>query len=348
MLNVGIIGVTGYTGMELIRILHIHPEVEITYASSLDNIGKKIGEAVPHLGKSGDLTISDFDVAKAAGAAGFFFVCLPHGVSMEIVAPLRDAGAKVVDLSADFRLTDASVYEHWYGEHKHKELIEGAVYGMPELYRDRIRTAHLVANPGCYPTSVILGLAPLIAGKMVDTHDIVIDSKSGISGAGREPAPGVHFPEVFGNFSAYNIAGRHRHISEMEQELGNLAGDEITITFSPHLIPVNRGILSTIYCKPEGGIIDDEELHRVYKQYYKEEPFIRTSGPDSPLPSLKDIRGTNDVFIGIRSDKRSGRITIVSTIDNLVKGASGQAVQNMNLMAGFPERTGLELMPLHP
>jgi N-acetyl-gamma-glutamyl-phosphate reductase len=348
MLKVGIVGVTGYTGMELIRILHNHPEVEITYASSLDNVGKKIGEAVPHLGKRGDLIISAFDVGDAARAAGFFFVCLPHGVSMDIVAPLREAGSRVVDLSADFRIADVSVYEHWYGKHRHKELIAGAVYGMPELYRDRIRTAGLVANPGCYPTSVILGLAPLIAGGIVDALDIVIDSKSGISGAGREPSPGVHFPEAFGNFSAYNIAGRHRHISEMEQELGTLAGNGITITFSPHLIPVSRGILSTIYCKSLGRSLDDQELHRIFTQYYSGEPFVRISGPGSPLPSLKDVRGTNDVFIGFRSDNRTGRITIVSTLDNLVKGASGQAVQNMNLMAGFPEKTGLDLMALHP
>jgi N-acetyl-gamma-glutamyl-phosphate reductase len=348
MLKVGIIGVTGYTGMELIRILHTHPEVEITYASSLDNIGNKIGEAAPHLGKSGDLAISAFNVSDATNSAGLFFVCLPHGVSMEIVAPLIAAGSRVVDLSADFRITDPAVYESWYGAHTHKDLIPGAVYGMPELYREKIRAADLVANPGCYPTSVILGLAPLIAGRMIDTRDIVIDSKSGISGAGREPSPGVHFPEAFGNFSAYNIAGRHRHISEMEQELSTLAGSGITIAFSPHLIPVSRGILSTIYCKPVGRILNDEELYRVYSEYYSQEPFIRISAPDSPLPSLKDIRGNNDVFIGPRSDARDGRITIVSCLDNLVKGASGQAVQNMNLMAGFPEETGLELMPLHP
>jgi N-acetyl-gamma-glutamyl-phosphate reductase len=347
MLNVGIIGVTGYTGMELVRILHNHPEVEITYASSLVDVGLRIGEAIPHLDKGSDLVISDLDISVATNKAEFFFVCLPHGKSMEIVGLLRDAGSRVVDFSADFRLADTSVYEQWYGIHKRKDLIEEAVYGMPELYREQIRATDLVANPGCYPTSVILGLAPLFVQGMIDIRDIVIDSKSGMSGAGREPAPGFHFPEVFGNFSAYNIAGRHRHISEMEQELGILAGTQIQITFSPHLLPVNRGILSTIYASPS-GITEDEALQSIYRKYYMDEPFVRISAPDSPLPSLKDIRGTNEIYIGPRSDTRNGKITIISCLDNLVKGASGQAVQNMNLMAGFPERTGLELTALHP
>ena len=348
MLKVGIVGVTGYTGTELIRILHTHPEVEITYASSLDNVGQRIGDAIPHLAKSGDLVISTFDIDQAARAAGLFFVCLPHGISMEIVGLLRDTGTKVVDLSADFRLTDLAVYEAWYGTHTRKDLNEEAVFGMPELYRKRISKADLVANPGCYPTSVILGLAPLMARGVLDTKDIIIDSKSGISGAGREPSKGLHFPEAFGNFSAYNIAGRHRHISEIEQELGKLAGSEIRVTFTPHLLPVSRGILSTIYCRPEDRILDDEELYSIYAEYYRGEPFVRISGPDTPLPSLKDIKGTNEVFIGPRSDQRTGKLTIVSCLDNLVKGASGQAVQNMNIMAGFPETTGLEQTPIHP
>jgi N-acetyl-gamma-glutamyl-phosphate reductase len=347
MLRAGIIGVTGYTGMELVRILHNHPEVEITYASSLEDIGLRVGKAIPHLDKGDDLVISAFDISDAVREAQFFFVCLPHGKSMEIVGPLRDKGAKVVDMSADFRLTDPSVYERWYGPHTRKDLIEEAVYGMPELHRDRIRDAELVANPGCYPTSVILALAPLFATDGIDNQDIVIDSKSGISGAGRGPAPGFHFPEAFGNFSAYSIAGRHRHISEMEQELSTLAGEEITLTFSPHLLPLNRGILSTIYVRPT-DIDSDGSLYAIYREFYREEPFIRISDPEGPLPSLKDIRGTNEIYIGFRSDKRSRKITIVSCLDNLVKGASGQAVQNMNIMAGFPERTALDLTALHP
>lgn len=347
MLKVGIIGVTGYTGMELVRILHTHPEVEITYASSLIDIGKRIGEAIPHLEKGDDLVISDLDINVAITKAEFFFTCLPHGKSMEIVGLLRDAGSRVVDFSADFRISDLAVYEEWYGVHTRRDLVQEAVYGMPELYREQILAANLVANPGCYPTSVILAMAPLLAQGIIDTRDIVIDSKSGVSGAGREPGPGFHFPEVYGNFSAYSIAGQHRHISEIEQEASKMAGSDIKVTFSPHLLPVNRGILSTIYASPI-GITDDETLHSVYREYYSDEPFVRMSAPGGPLPTLKDIRGTNEVYIGVRSDKRSGKITIVSCLDNLVKGASGQAVQNMNLMAGFPERTGLELTALHP
>ena len=347
MLRIGIVGVTGYTGMELVRILQLHPEVEITYASSLIDIGKRIGDAMPHLDQGSDLLISTFDYSDAISKAELFFVCLPHGKSMEIVSLLRGGGAKVIDLSADFRLSDVSVYERWYGKHTQKDLIGEAVFGMPELYRERIRSAALVANPGCYPTSVILGLAPLLAQGVIETQDIVIDSKSGISGAGRDPSPGFHFPELFGNFSAYSIAGRHRHISEMEQELAILAGTSITITFTPHLLPVNRGILSTIYASSK-GVNEDGTLYSIYREHYKGEPFVRISAPDSPLPSLKDIRGTNNVFIGLRVDKRTGKITIVSCLDNLVKGASGQAVQNMNIMMGFDETTGIKGAALHP
>jgi N-acetyl-gamma-glutamyl-phosphate reductase len=348
MLKVGIIGVTGYTGTELVRILHTHPDAEITYASSMDNVGRRIGEAIPHLYIGGDQVITDFKVKEATSEADLFFVCLPHGASMEIVGLLKDAGSQVVDLSADFRLSDMDVYEKWYGAHTRKDLNEAAVYGMPELHRESIRGADLVANPGCYPTSVILALAPLVSRGLLDTKNIVIDSKSGISGAGRTPLPGTHFPEAYNNFSAYNIAGRHRHICEMEQELGVLAGTEITVNFTPHLLPVSRGILSTIYCQPADRILDDEELYSIYKEHYRDERFVRISAPDSPLPSLKDIKGTNEVFIGPRTDSRNGKITIISCLDNLVKGASGQAVQNMNLMVGIPEVTGLDHRPVHP
>lgn len=346
MLKVGIIGVTGYTGMELVRILYSHPEAEVTYVSSLIDVGKRIGDAMPHLDKGGDLTISSFDIDSASKSAEFFFVCLPHGKSMEIVGLLRDRGMKVVDLSADFRLADPATYQLWYGDHTREDLLREAVYGMPEVHREKIKGADLIANPGCYPTSVILGLAPLLVKGIIDIDNIVVDSKSGITGAGREPAPGFHFPEVFGNFSAYNVAGRHRHISEMDQELSTLAGRNIRITFSPHLVPVNRGILSTIYVSPVSPV-DDKALYRAYCDHYMSEPFVRVSSPDSPLPSLKDVRGTNEIHMGIRSDSRSGKITIVSCIDNLVKGASGQAVQNMNLMAGFPEISGLEITALY-
>jgi N-acetyl-gamma-glutamyl-phosphate reductase len=347
MLKVGIIGVTGYTGMELVRILLGHPEVQLTYASSRSWAGQTIGTAIPHLGEAGELVLSRFDADDADGKAEFFFVCLPHGESMETVGSLRQAGSKVVDLSADFRLKDPIAYKQWYGDHKHKELLTEAVYGLPELYRKQIQTADLVANPGCYPTSVILGLAPFLGQGVLDAESIVIDSKSGVSGAGREPGPGTHFPETFANFSAYNIAGQHRHIGEMEQELSSLAGSGVRITFSPHLLPVSRGILSTIYARPAVDV-DDEKLFSVCLEYYRDEPFVKVVGPQSVLPSLKDVRGSNLCCIGSRLDQRTGRVVIISCIDNLVKGASGQAVQNMNLMMGFPETTGIEQTAMHP
>lgn len=347
MLRIGIVGVTGYTGMELVRILHGHPEARLTYASSRSWAGRELRDAMPHLDAAAHLVLSRFDVAQAAGQADFFFVCLPHGEAMETVASLRQEGRKVVDLSADFRLEDLSAYEHWYGRHSQKELLQESVYGLPELYRERVRTASLVANPGCYPTSVILGLAPALARGLIEPGGIVVDSKSGVSGAGREPGPAYHFPETFGNFSAYKIAGRHRHISEMEQELGRLAEDEIRITFTPHLLPVSRGILSTIYARPVAGL-DEKTLCSAYEEYFREEPFVRVSGNRDDVPSLKDVRGTNLCRIGPRLDDRSKTVVIVSCLDNLVKGASGQAVQNMNLMMGFDESLGLDVTPLHP
>jgi len=347
MKNIGIIGVTGYTGMELVRILNGHPDAQVAYMTSRSHAGKKLGEAVPHLGSSRELILSNFDAAEAIGKAELFFICLPHGQSMETAWVLRQAGAKVVDLSADFRLNDPSAYEQWYGIHTRKDLLSEAVYGMPELYREQIQPAGLVANPGCYPTSVILGLAPLLEQGAVDTASIVIDSKSGVSGAGRVPSTGSHFPETFGNFSAYNIAGHHRHISEMEQELGILAGADVKVTFSPHLLPVSRGILSTMYVRPSASM-DDGSLYSIYQEHYREEPFLRISCPEDTLPSLKEVRGTNFCWIAPRFDKRTGTVVIVSCIDNLVKGASGQAVQNMNLMMGFPETAGLEQTAMHP
>ena len=347
MLNVGIVGVSGYTGMELVRILHGHPGVQLTYATSRSWAGQRIGNAIPHLAESRELVLSNFDAADATDKAEFFFVCLPHGESMETVGVLREAGSKVVDLSADFRFNDSSRYEHWYGTHTRVDLLSEAVYGMPELYREKILAADLVANPGCYSTSVILGLAPLLALGLADPGSIVVDSKSGVSGAGRVPSPGLHFPETFGNFSAYNIAGQHRHIGEMEQELSSLAGEDVRITFTPHLLPVSRGILSTIYVRPSASF-DEGKLYSAYLEYFREEPFVRVNHPKGTLPSLKDVRGTNFCWIGLRLDNRTGTVVIVSCIDNLVKGASGQAVQNMNLMMGFLETTGIKQTAMHP
>ena len=347
MIRVGIIGVTGYTGMELVRILMSHPGARVTYATSRSMRGKKLNETVGHPGEASEIALSVFDPAEAIREAELFFVCLPHGEAMETVGQLREADAMVVDLSADFRLTDPALYELWYGEHTRKGLLPQAVYGMPELHREKIGNARLVANPGCYPTSVLLGVAPLLESKAVHPQGIVIDSKSGVSGAGREPKPALHFPEVTGNFSAYNIAGHHRHISEMEQELGSIVGSEITVTFTPHLLPVGRGILSTIYSRPIADI-DERAIIKMFDQRYKDEPFVEVRKSDQPLPSLADVRGSNMCIIAPRLDARTGTVVVVSCLDNLVKGASGQAIQNMNLMTGQAEIAGLGQLPLHP
>lgn len=266
---------------------------------------------------------------------------------METAGILYEKGARIVDLSADFRMADPSDYEQWYGEHKRIGLLAEAVYGLPEIYRERIRGARLVANPGCYPTSIILGLLPLLKAGLVSHEGIIADSKSGVSGAGREPRENLHFPEVDGNFSAYSIAGIHRHTGEIEQELSNLAGNPVQVSFTPHLVPVTRGILSTVYARPVADP-DNGLLYRVYMETYRDEVFLRVHGPEEELPSLKTVRGTNTCALAPRVDSRTGVIIVISCIDNLVKGAAGQAIQNMNLMTGQQETAGLQIAPFYP
>ncbi len=349
MIKVGIVGVTGYTGMELARLLLRHPGVSLAFASSRQWAGKPLAAALPALAGSTDLAVSAFEPASAAAEADLFFLCLPHGGAMDAAAALHGLGKKVVDLSADLRLSDPALFSKWYGtEHRHPGLLREAVNGFPELLREKIAPAALVANPGCYPTSVVLGLAPLVERGMIRPDSIIADSKSGVSGAGREPAAHLHFPEVEGNFSAYKVAGAHRHTVEMEQELSRLAREPVTVTFSPHLLPVARGILSTLYASPAGALPGEEELVEIYRARYAGEPFVRVRGSSEPLPSLKEVRGTNRCIIAPRVDKRAGRLVVISCIDNLVKGASGQAVQNMNLMLGLPETEGLADLPLWP
>ena len=348
MVRAGIIGVTGYTGLELVRLLGGHPGAQVTYATSLTSIGTPLNDVVPQARIPRDILVEALDPERALEKADFFFLCLPHGLSMETAATLFEKGAMIVDLSADFRLRDPDAYARWYGEHRRPALLAEAVYGMPEINRERIRKARLVANPGCYPTGIILGLAPLLKGGYLRKDSIIADSKSGVSGAGREPKPHLHFPEVSGNFSAYNLAGAHRHTGEIEQELTSLAGkEEVKVTFSPHLLPVARGILSTIYALPSKPL-DEDSIFRVYRDAYGKEPFVRVHGPKGRIPSLKDVNGTNLCAVAARVDPRTGRVIIVSCIDNLVKGASGQAIQNMNLMTGQEETAGLVYDALYP
>lgn len=346
MIRVGIIGVSGYTGVELARILSQHPEINITLATSRQFEGKSLAEVYPNLRDCIDITCENPSTDELAERADFFFTAVPHKTAMAIVPSLLSKGKKVVDLSADYRIRDISVYEQWYQKHTSSELIRETTYGLPELYREQIIKSRLVANPGCYPTSVILGLAPLLREKHIDISTIIVDSKSGTSGAGRSANLATLYCEVADGFRAYKVGGTHRHIPEMEQELSVLAATPVTISFTPHLLPVCRGILSTIYAKLTSEL-DLNAIHSLYEQTYKDEYFVRIC-PKGTVPSTQHVRGSNFCDIGISIDERTNRIIITSAIDNIVKGAAGQAVQNMNLMNEFSENTALQGAPFFP
>lgn len=346
MLRVGIIGVSGYTGVELARILSRHPEINLTLATSRQFEGKPLGEVYPNLRDCVNITCTNPATEELPELADFFFTAVPHKTAMAIVPALLATGKKVVDLSADYRIRDVSVYEQWYQKHTSSEFLKEAAYGLPELYREQITGARLVANPGCYPTSVILGLTPLLRKKLIDTSTILIDSKSGASGAGRAAAITTLYCEVNDGFRAYKVGGAHRHIPEIEQELSVLAEMPVTISFTPHLLPISRGILSTIYATLTRHI-SQEEIQALYAQTYKDEFFVRVC-PQGTVPATQHVRGSNFCDLGTCIDERTGRIIIMSAIDNIVKGAAGQAIQNMNLMNGFPEHTGLLGVPFFP
>jgi N-acetyl-gamma-glutamyl-phosphate reductase len=335
MLNVGIIGASGYTGVELARILSDHPEVKLTAATSRQFAGKPLSEVFPNLRKRVDLLCEDLTPEQLVDRADFFFAAVPHKTAMALVPTFLAAGKKVVDLSADFRLRDAAVYEQWYQPHSCPELIKEAVYGLPELYREQVKSARLTANPGCYPTSVILGLAPLLREKLIDPATLIVDSKSGASGAGRSVNVGGLFCEVADGFRAYKVGGAHRHIPEIEQELAVLAGCGVTISFTPHLLPISRGILSTMYASLSSAV-SGQDLQDLYESAYQDELFVRVC-PAGTFPATQHVRGSNCCDIGVKIDQRTGRVIVMSAIDNIAKGASGQAVQNMNLMNGFAE-----------
>lgn len=343
MFKAAILGGTGYTGVELVRLLTLHPEVELVFISSESSAGKKISDIHPQFKGCVDLKLEPMEVERIPQAVDMVFCALPHGRSASTVAALRENKFRVIDLSADFRLTEAALYEEWYAaDHPVKELLGSAVYGLPELYTEEIKKAGLIANPGCYPTSVILALAPLLKEGLVDLDTIIIDSKSGVSGAGRIPRQAFHFPECSDNFKAYRVAS-HQHTPEIEQELGYLAGHNLQVTFTPHLVPMNRGILSTIYLKlKKPG--DGEELYTLAEKFYSGSPFVRILEQPA-LPETRFVRGSNYCDIAIRFDPRTNNVIVISAIDNLVKGASGQAVQNMNIMLGLPEETGLAQLP---
>lgn len=346
MLRVAIIGASGYTGGELARLLCNHPEVSITAATSRQYDGKPLSEIYPHLRRRVDIICRNHSVEEITDLADFVFCAVPHKTAMDIVPHFIKAGKKVVDLSADFRLQDISLYEKWYQKHNAPELVGMAVYGLPELYRKEIQKACLVANPGCYVTAITLALAPLLQNGCIDSSSIIADAKSGTSGAGRSASVGTLFCEVTDGFRAYKVGGNHRHIPEIEQNLSLLAGKPVTISFTPHLLPISRGILSTVYANLAVDL-DEPDLHRLYRKRYDRESFIRILDHDQQ-PATQYVRGSNYCDIGLKIDARTRRVVITSAIDNIVKGASGQAVQNMNLMCGFGEETGLLQAPLFP
>lgn len=348
-IRAGLVGVTGYTGMELVRLLEGHPAMRLCRVTSRKRAGLSLAEVYPFLQgmESGALTVSEPDPADLAAACDVVFLAIPHGAAMTMGADLVRRGCKVVDLSADYRLRDAAVYEAWYKvAHTEPQALAGAVYGLPELYAAHIGQAQLVANPGCYPTASILGLYPALQQGLVETEGIVIDAKSGTSGAGRGLALGTLFCEVHDSFRAYNLAG-HRHTPEIEQEVSRIAGRGVTLSFNTHLLPINRGILATIYTVLTRPGLALAEAHAVYAEAYANHPFVRVL-PAGTLPELRSVRGTMFCDIALVTDPRTGRLIIVSAIDNLCRGASGQAIANANLMCGRPLAEGLWLAPLAP
>lgn len=338
-MRVGVINVTGYAGIEIARILSGHPEAEIASVTGRSMAGKKLGGVFPHL-SAVDVTITE-DLAERVDVV---FSALPHGASAENLAPVIESGVKVIDISADFRLKDVKEYEKWYGQpHPYPAHVEDAVYGLPELHRDAIASASLVANPGCYPTSAILALAPVAAEGLIE-QDVIVDAKSGVSGAGRKADVPFLFGEVNESVRAYQVGG-HRHMPEITQELAQLDGGRTPrVTFLPHLIPMTRGILTSCYASFKSRT-SPQSLSNLYRSFYQGHPFVRVT--DEP-PSTKQTLGSNECRIYPTVDRTTGRLVVVSCIDNLVKGAAGQAVQNMNLMFDMPERLGLEQLALYP
>ena len=342
-IRAAIAGASGYTGSELARLLIRHPEVDITMITSETHKSKPFSSLHPQfnglldipLVSAGEVAESDVDV---------IFLALPHGVSMEFAEKWSGHHAPMIDFSGDFRLSTPEVYSHWYKkEHTYPTGLQSAVYGMPEIHADEIRNARLVANPGCYPTASILALAPLVADDLILTDTIIIDAKSGLTGAGISANATTHFSNVNDNFKAYGVTN-HRHTIEIEEQCAGLCGHTVTVQFTPHLLPVDRGILATVYARPRIAT-DQAAIEKLYRAFYREQPFVRIRGE---YPTLKDVRGSNFCDIKPVFDPRTNRIIVLSAIDNLVKGAAGQAVQNMNIMFGLPQETGLMHIPLQP
>ena len=342
MIRAAVAGGTGYAGAEIIRLLSGHPQVQITAITSRQFAGQPFDRAFPSMAGRVSVVCEEMNPERLGRAADVVFLALPHKIPMALAPGLLSSGCKVIDLSADFRFRDPALYEAAYQPHTAKDLLRESVYGLCEVYTEEIRTARIVGNPGCYPTSVLLPLVPLVKAGLLDLESIVADSKSGVSGAGRSPSLTVHFCEVAESFKAYKVAV-HRHNPEMEMVLSREAGRSVTMTFVPHLVPMSRGMLSTIYARPSAAV-SVEAVRDCIAACYSDRPFVRLRPAGMP-PDTLHVRGTNYCDIGVVSDERNRRLILMSAIDNVGKGAAGQAVQNMNLMFGLPETTGLDQVP---
>jgi N-acetyl-gamma-glutamyl-phosphate reductase len=336
MIRVAILGATGYTALELIRILLRNPEVQITAATTRQTGSPHISTIHQSLSGRLDLCCEDLTVPQIVEKADFAFCCLPHAASAAVISKLLDGGLRVVDLSADYRLNDVATYEKWYQvKHPDPDRMAKTIYGLPELFAERIPGEQLIANPGCYTSTSILALAPLLKAKLIEPTGIIIDAKSGVSGAGRNAKQNILFAECNESLSAYGVGG-HRHQPEIEQVLSDISGETVDVVFTPHLVPMDRGILATIYARPTKNA-STEDILSAMREFYSGKPFVRVV---DHLPATKDVFGTN--FCHITARRTKGYVTVLSVLDNLIKGASGVAVQNFNLMAGFPESTGLD------
>lgn len=343
MIRAGIVGGTGYTGVELLRLLALHREVEVVAITSRAEAGRRVDDLFPNLRGHFDLVFAEPDVALLAACDVVFFAT-PHNVAMQLVPQLLAAGTRVIDLSADYRIRDATLWSQWYGEpHASPELLSEAVYGLPEVNRDRIREAKLVACPGCYPTAIQLGWIPLLARGLVDPATLIASAASGASGAGRQAKIDNLLSEVAGSFKAYGASG-HRHLPEIEQGLADVSGAPVAVTFVPHLLPIVRGIHATLFARLQGPA---EDLQVLYEEYYADEPFVDVL-PRGMFPQTRTVKGANRCQLSIVVPQDRDTVVVMSTIDNLVKGASGQALQSMNIMFDLPEQTGLELVGLLP
>ena len=343
MLNIGIVGATGYTGIELLRILALHPEANVVAITSSQHEGQALSDVFPVFRNSYDLGFTAHSNSSLEQCDLVFFAT-PHATAMNMVAPLLAKGVRIIDLSADYRLNNATIWEDWYQvKHASPELLADAVYGLPEINRNSIKDAQLIANPGCYPTAISLAVIPLLKAKAINTDSIIADAKSGVSGAGRKAATGSLFAEVSENFKAYGVSG-HRHLPEIEQTLTTVAGTQVTLEFVPHLLPMIRGILATVYVE-----LNDVEMnaHQLIDEYYSSEAFVDIL-PFQSMPDTASVRASNLCRIGVEQRSGRKRVIIISVIDNLVKGAAGQAVHNMNIAYGFPESMGIDSIAVYP